>query len=398
MTRVGILFDSFGPYHLARLEAAARVCELLAIEGARCTDEYAWEPSLERRKFRCDCLCYGTSRDISHRELSERLDRVLQGFQPSVVAVPGWASRLALSALAWCISNRVPAVIMTESQFADEPRMWWKEYAKRKVVALCSSGLAGGRPQSDYLAQLGMAAERVSLGYDAVENDYFARVATEVRSRRSEAREQFRLPENFFLAVARFIPKKNLANLLSAFARYRTLVPEAVIPWSLVLLGDGPLRATLDSQLAELKLQSHVRMPGFEQYRDLPAYYGLANAFIHASSSEQWGLVVNEAMASGLPVLVSKRCGCALDLVQEGVNGYTFDPLDTEGLAQLMLKVASPGFPLAQFRSESRRYIAGWGLSRFAQGLATAVQMALHVGPIRSTFMQRVALRALLAR
>ena len=81
-------------------------------------------------------------------------------------------------------------------------------------------------------------------------------------------------------------------------------------------------------------------MPGFKQYHDLPAYYGLAGAFVHTSTVEQWGLVVNEAMAAGLPVLVSRNCGCAADLVQDGVNGFAFDPLDGDRMAALLTKVA----------------------------------------------------------
>ena len=67
----------------------------------------------------------------------------------------------------------------------------------------------------------------------------------------------------------------------------------------------------------------------------------IITAFVHASASEQWGLVVNEAMAAGLPVIVSERCGCAPDLVREGVNGLTFDPCDVAELAGLMERVAA---------------------------------------------------------
>src|ERR1035441_8598070 len=146
-----------------------------------------------------------------------------------------------------------------------------------------------------------------------------------------------------------------------------------VVPWSLVLLGDGPLRSALNSQLSTLNLHSHVLLPGFKQYPDLPVYYGLASAFIHASTTEQWGLVVNEAMASGLPVLVSNRCGCATDLVQEGKNGFTFDPCNVEQLAQLMAKISA--FQLSSllaFGDASRQIISNWGPERFAHGLKEA--------------------------
>ena len=120
--------------------------------------------------------------------------------------------------------------------------------------------------------------------------------------------------------------------------RASELCPPPSAPWSLVLLGDGPLKSDLCRLISDLRLDACVHLPGFKQYHELPVYYGLASAFVHASTTEQWGLVVNEAMASGLPVLVSNRCGCAQDLVKEGVNGFTFDPCNVEQLAQLMLK------------------------------------------------------------
>ena len=152
-------------------------------------------------------------------------------------------------------------------------------------------------------------------------------------------RTRFGLPQRFFLASNRFLPKKNLPGLLRAFAQYRTAA--GADPWDLVLLGDGPLRPDVERLIADIGLAGAVHLPGFKQYPELPAYYGLAGAFVHASTSEQWGLVVNEAMAAGLPVLVSDRCGCAPDLVAEGINGFTFPPEDHVRLAGLMSEVAA---------------------------------------------------------
>src|SRR5438034_9827058 len=97
-----------------------------------------------------------------------------------------------------------------------------------------------------------------------------------------------------------------------------------------------PPRSTL-FPYTTLFRSEYVHLPGFKQYEELPIFYGLADAFIHASISEPWGLVVNEAMASGLPVLVSIACGCEGDLVKEKVNGFSFNPVRFGKIAQLML-------------------------------------------------------------
>jgi glycosyltransferase involved in cell wall biosynthesis len=149
----------------------------------------------------------------------------------------------------------------------------------------------------------------------------------------------------------------------------------------------------------ELGLAGAVRLPGFIQYEALPSYYGLAGAFVHASTSEQWGLVVNEAMASGLPVLVSERCGCAPDLVEDGINGSTFDPHDVEELAGLMQRVAAMTDQrrLAMGRA-GQRIVADWGPERFADGLMRAVQVAMRRPPPKVSWFDRQLLAGLINR
>ena len=146
-------------------------------------------------------------------------------------------------------------------------------------------------------------------------------------------------------------------------------------------------------------LAGAVVLPGFRQYDELPAFYGLAGAFVHASTTEQWGLVVNEAMAAGLPVIVSGRCGCAPDLVRNGVNGFTFDPEDVEELAGLMQRMAAmrDGQRVAMARA-GQRIIADWGPQRFADGLLQAVRAALRRLPPQASRSDQALLWALARR
>ena len=101
-------------------------------------------------------------------------------------------------------------------------------------------------------------------------------------------------------------------------------------------------------------------------------------------------------MASGLPVLVSRRCGCAADLVAEGVNGFTFDPGNVEELAQLLSRVANPEFSLADFGAASARIIADWGPERFADGLHRVVSTALKSPCPPIGWLDRLLLQLLL--
>jgi len=304
-----VLFDNLGPYHLARLKSASSVFELLAIEVAGKSRDYTWSNPEGQPQLRKETLFVeGTSRSLSLNELKSRLNSILGEFRPEVIFLPGWSGIIAFDAMIWTLENAVPAVSMSESTEQDMPRKGYKEWIKKRLVGVCSSALVGGSRQADYIAKLGMPPDRISLGYDAVDNDYFCRRAAEVRAREAESRIKHNLPAKYFLASARFIEKKNLPRLIQAYAKYRDLAANDS-PWELVLLGDGQLRPILEPQLLTANLQNHVRLPSFKQYSELPFYYGCAGAFVHASTTEQWGLVVNEAMASGLPVLVSNRCG-----------------------------------------------------------------------------------------
>jgi glycosyltransferase involved in cell wall biosynthesis len=390
--KIAILFDNLGPYHLARLRAAASVIELLAVECFGRSADYAWTTSVEAEPFARNTL-FPHVREVSASGFLTALSRSLADFGPDVVALPGWSGRGAFAGMQWCQRAVVPAVVMADSTAHDEPRVAWKEWIKRVYLRNCGAALAAGRLHADYLIQLGMSAECISVGYDAVDNAYFGA--------QTNCGEPPVSP--YFLASARFLEKKNLPLLLRAYAQYRTLAKMTNIGpgegiWKLIILGDGPLRPTLEDEIARLGLSGHTDLPGFVQYSGLPNYYANAGAFVHASTTEQWGLVVNEAMASGLPVLVSNRCGCAPDLVEEGVNGWTFDPTNEMQLAQLLLKVADRGFPRAEFGTASKRIVANWGPDRFAAGLKQAAEYALQVGAKRPGFLDRLVLSALLWR
>ena len=398
-TRVAVLFQRFGPYHHARLNAAGRLLSVCGVEACGMESTYAWDKVEGAAAFTRVTL---TERETDTREwrqqLRQKMWRALDDLKPHAVAVPGWSFIDALSALEWCDTNRTPAVVMSESTAWDERRTFWKEWIKTRLVKMNSAGLAGGTPHEKYLVQLGLAPERIFLGYDVVDNNYFQKHADAARADAQNLRQKFLLPEKYFLASARFIEKKNLFRLLQAYARYRELAENENHLWSFVLLGDGPLKSELKQLVADLKLENHVQLPGFKQYHELPVYFGLAGAFVHASTTEQWGLVVNEAMAAGLPVLVSDRCGCSADLVSPGVNGFQFDPNNTDELTQLLLKISANGFPLADFGAASSRIVAAWGPERFATGLRDAVAVALKNPRPRLCWLDRALLHLMLRR
>jgi glycosyltransferase involved in cell wall biosynthesis len=397
MARVAVLFDRFGPYHRARLQAAGQEMDVLGIELAGKSNTYDWDQvesaaSFERTTLFPDCA----SDDVSPVRMYDVVCETLTAFGPDVIAPPGWHHPGALSALRWGLSHEVPLVVMSESSYRDHDRTWWREEIKRRVVSMYSAGLVGGSRHRNYLERLGMPTNQIHLGYDVIDNAHFREGAAEARRDSSAKRRSLGLPSHFFLASSRFTPKKNLSRLIEAFARYRRKAPADAR--DLVLLGDGPARSAVVQATEENGVQDVVHLPGFKQYEDLPDYYGLAEAFVHASIREEWGLVVNEAMAAGLPVLVSTQCGCAPDLVADGENGYTFDPYDIEELATYMETVAHGTVAQDALGAKSAERIQNWAPEAFGHGLQQAVKSALEAGVPSASLIDDLLIRVLIHR
>ena len=397
---VAVVFHHIGPYHHARLNAAADRLSVTGIEwSAKGYD--AWGAAATPARYhKVSLFPEATNHSPGNAELRHAFWSALEQTNPDVVAVNGWNNFGSLIAANCCVRRGIPMVVMSESSRQDEPRTWWKEAIKRRIAGLYSAALVGGQHHVQYLVELGMPLDRIFTGYDVVDNHYFRQKAEEVRSQGSEVRQKCALPENYFLASARFIEKKNLPKLIQAYAGYRQKsevrgrksdISHQHSPWDLVVLGDGPLKTDLCRLISDLRLNEHVHLPGFKPYDELPVYYALANAFVHASTTEQWGLVVNEAIASGLPVIVSNRCGCARELVNG--NGFTFDPTNEHELTARLLQMASlSDHERKHLGDNSYRIAANFAPERFGEGLEHAASVAKGVPQKRFGVMDRALL------
>lgn len=427
MNECVIVWTRLGPYHLARIAGAAKRLrcaglEVTAIEVAR-RDHYLWEagrsePDSRRRTLFPEAqYC-----DLTQKEVGGHVTSALEEIKPEAVAINGWAMPEARAALSWCNRNGRIAVLMSETKEDDCPRRWWKEWLKARIVRKFDAALVGGRRHREYAVKLGIPEDKVFCGYDTVDNDYFCLETDRVRARlglrkggsgwpvprpgddeRPDKRIHFAGSKSllhslnslrpYFYANTRFIPRKNLDGLLRAYEGYRW---KAEKPWSLVITGDGkerqallrlceglglPVRSSFEPDQkwdsASPAAEAKVVFPGFVQYEELPLFYGLASAFIHAASAEPWGLVVNEACASGLPVLISRTVGARYELVREGKNGYLFDPFEDRDICEKMLRLCALS---PQARSKmgalSRELVSRWGPDRFGKGLLCAIDAA----------------------
>jgi len=376
---VVVLFYNIGPYHIARLESARRALEasggtLAAIQVVATTAEHPWG-AIEVPDYvtTLEPFQAGNQPQLSEpRLLTAALDRL----RPDAVAVPGWGFDFARQALKWCLRKKVARVLMSESHRDDAPRRWWKERIKSVLwISKFDSALVGGVLHSEYLKSLGMPGENIFFGYDLVDNEGFA---ADVDSGRAGNLRPQAVSAPYFLASSRFMARKNLGRLIDAFQLTRERKGDS-FPQQLVILGDGPLRPELETQIERAGLKGIVHLPGFLTRQEIIPWLGFADAFVHPALHEQWGLVVNEAMAAAVPVAVSRNCGCFPELVVEGVTGFGFDPESVSEMAVALCKLSELGDRRSAMGLEARRHLNEvLPVSRFGDGLVDAVQMAVH--------------------
>lgn len=392
--RVLIHWVRFGPYHIARFQAAREYfwekgMELVGLQIAQTHRVYSWRESSGLDKLGIYTLFRDRAyENIRYAELGKTLAAFIRRVFPDVAIISGYRSKDSLLLLTICKWFGIPIILMSETKADDFPRKKLVENLKKHIIGNFSSAICGGTLHRDYLISLGMPADRIFLGYDVVDNHYFASQAEQARRTPCEYKHLPGLDHvtPFFLASLRFIKRKNIERLVIAYQIYREKIASLRdhTPWRMVILGDGEERGTIETLIQKMDIQG-ITLAGFHQIEDIPVYYGLAKAFIHPALREQWGLVVNEAMASGLPVVVSRVCGCVPELVEHGVNGYTFNPEDPAELAEYLLLLSSDPKMLERMGAASRDKISNWGLDRFAKSLFCAVSAALENSSLTSS-------------
>lgn len=376
MKHIVLQWPSFGPYHTARLIAsrdqAPPGTEVIGLAVAGQVSGRPWTPDRPVDGLKIITLFPDAMyHEIPKTEVKSAMRKCLDEWRPRAMGISGYGMTDSREALYWCGRNRATRVLMTESKADDAPRKWWKEWIKRRLVARFDSALCGGSPHRAYLEELGMASAKIFDRYDVVDNERFREAAEGVRKNPEAFRELPGLsdPRPFFLVSSRFIDRKNLPRLIEAFGDYRKGNAGG---WRLVILGTGPDEEALRTLVATAEVPD-ITFAGFRQFDELVGYYGLAGGFIHPALQEQWGLVINEAMACGLPVLSSRTVGAAHDLVENGVNGFNFDPEDGAAMKNAMASLARDPALQASMAARSQEMILKWTPEDFARNFWEAV-------------------------
>ncbi len=373
-----IIWQRFLPYHVARIKhlwdrLSPLGYELTAIEIASQDKSYVFPKfNFPKSGFEHICCFSGVSyHQYKSDEIHKKVSTLLTNLKPYVIFAPATPFPEGMAAFTYRLTSGTRAVMMDDTWEHTDRKGILTKQVKRLIHKNIDAVFIPTPSHLPYYLGMGFPEERVIFGVDVIDNDYFSQKAEEARKNEARIRESRRLPDNYLLFVGRFLPRKGIETLIKAYTYYRQQAGQN--PWDLVLVGDG-------KHLDNIRSLSR-NIPGIlfvgPQFGDsLCQYYALARALIVPSIIDPWGLVVNEGMASGLPVIVSKGCGSAKTLVQEGENGWTFEPGDDETLTKLMIRVSSlSSDDLKEMGRKSQSIVSEWSLERFADGVLKAIEI-----------------------
>jgi glycosyltransferase involved in cell wall biosynthesis len=460
-------FGQFGPSIHARVLALKRYAppdiEIVPVQIVGESTTYPWTSDGVAVCNDLRTICEGTIERTPAIGIFLRARRLLRNENIELIFLPSYwpASILALFAAAKSLG--LITVMMSDSHAGTQRAFGWRMWVKRQIVNRFDAALVAGKPQAKYFNSLGIPADRIFTGYDAIDNKYFSDRAAELRGPSNclcdsqKTRYCYGLPEHYFLSFGRMVEKKNLSTLMIAYSQYvQHCAACGKPPFALVFVGGGEQEAQLREQAESLGLlaidcanngtqaivnccdladyaatpkefeeldarpddkalsrRGAVLFYGFRQIAESPIFYSLAEAFVLPSTYEEWGLVVNEAMACSLPVIVSWNAGCAEDLVQPGetdvndpiaregidrigvtdlplikcANGFRFDPTSAEALATALTFIADlvvgaedgdevKSEALFEMRRRSREIIEDFSCENFAHQALRAAQAA----------------------
>jgi glycosyltransferase involved in cell wall biosynthesis len=368
--RVAFVSPEPTPYRAPLLDrvAAHPEIDLTVIYAARTVASRGWTVDLHHRAVFLEGRSLPGGRRVVRHDypLTPGIFDALRDAHPEVAVVSGWSTFATQGALAWCRLRSIPYVLLVESHDAG-PKPSWRRTVKNAavppIVRRASSVLVVGSLARDSVVALGADPTHVRVFANTVDVDAWTARAEGLRARRDELRAGLGLAEGdlVVVSVARLAPEKGLDTLLDAAAAAGARA---------VVVGDGPDRERLAAR------GDSVLTGELPEERVAEAYVA-ADVFALLSLHEPWGVAVNEAAASGLPLVLSERVGAAGDLLRDGENGYVVPAGDVAAATDALSRLAADPELRGRFGARSRDLVAAWGYEPSVEALVTACREAI---------------------
>ena len=376
--RLVILTEIISPYRIPLFNALARDPAVsLHVIFLSETDPNLrqWRVYTEEVRFSCQVLPswrrrLGKFNFLLNWKVADALNRAL----PTAILCGGYSYLASWVALRWARSRSIPFLLWSESNVQDARRGHAPvELLKHEFLRRCGGFVVPGQSARDYLLTKKIREERIFIAPNGVDNDLFGSLAAVARKEASANRRKLGLPDRYVLFVGRLVPEKGIFDLLRAYIGLEEHVRRQL---GLVFVGDGPARAELQMRASAISV-GEIRFAGFAHREQLPTYYTLAEMLVLPTYTDPWGLVVNEAMACGLPVIVSQVAGCVRDLVREGWNGLIVPPRDVALLTAAIRDLAVQPEIRVSMGVHAASHIANFSPQRWSVSMVAAIQKTI---------------------
>jgi glycosyltransferase involved in cell wall biosynthesis len=374
VTRVAFVSPEPTPYRSPLLDrvAARDEIDLTVVYAARTVADRTWLVDPHHRAVFLEGFTVPGTRGLLRHDypVTPGIWHALREARPDCVVVSGWSTFASQVATVWCRLLGVPYLLLVESHDSG-PKAGWRRRVKETVVPPIVKGAASvlvtGSLARESVVALGAAPDRVRVFANTVDVERWGENADRLAERRAELREAFGLsPDDVVVvAVGRLVPEKATDVLLEA-ARQAGIAA--------VVVGDGPERARLEELAAELELGA--RFTGDRPWEAVVEAYVAADVFALLSRHEPWGVVVNEAAACGLPLVLSERVGAARDLLRDGENGVLVPADDVAAAAEAFRRLAADPELRQRMAERSRELARGFGYDSSVDNLLAAVREA----------------------
>jgi len=286
--------------------------------------------------------------------------------------VHGWSTCSYWQAMTACWSTRTPVFVRGDSSLST-PRAWWRRVAKwpvyRWFIPRFDGYLVVGTRAKEYAIGYGADASRCFETPHSVDNEFFASRSDALRLDRAATRARFGLPSDAVVCLfaGRFIDRKEPLLFVRALKSAALAAPGVFG----LMVGDGPLRGAAESLASSIG--APIRFSGFLNQTEMASAYAACDALVVPSLWETWGLVVNEAMACGLPAVVTEGVACAGDLVVPGVTGEVCPIGDVDAFADRIVRIVCDAEYRSALSANARRHVAAFDVASAVEGTLRAV-------------------------
>lgn len=300
--------------------------------------------------------------NLKGNTIKEKLFSLLNSLNPDIIIAGAIAFPSGALAVAWGKKNNKKVIVFDDAKIEAVQRNPIVNFIKQAVYNGVDAMIYPAPDWEETGKYWNFKKEQLFYGVDVVDNNFWGCP--------SNLKYQW---GKYFVSVGRQIPKKNYFLIAQAYVRYQKEMGNDAFEW--VLIGDGPEHERIVRLIHDNQCEDKVHFLPFLAQTELPAIYQHAEAVICNSNNEEtWGLVINEAMAGGCPIIASIQCGATHTLVHESVNGFQFSCNDIDKLTELMLTYHKvPQNKKDAMKEASKQIISNWGLDRFTKGCCDAI-------------------------